>query len=137
MTTKIITEDAIKLPEGQPTLRIVPMPADTNYAGVIFGGWMLAQIDIAGGIVAYRRARGKITTVAVNSVEFHEPVFVGDVISCYARIIRVGNTSITVQVDVYAQRNPEQEQVIKVTSAVLTYVALDQHHRPRSVPSEV
>lgn len=125
------------LPEGkEPTLRIVPMPADTNYAGNIFGGWILSHVDIAGSIAAIRRARGRVATVAVNSVEFHEPVFVGDLISCYAEVIRVGRTSITVQVDVYAQRNPEHVQCIQVTQAVLTYVALDEHLRPRVVSPE-
>ncbi len=112
------------------------MPADTNYAGNIFGGWILSQVDIAGSIAAIRRARGPITTVAVNSVEFHEPVFVGDLVSCYAEVLRVGRTSITVQVEVYAERNPAQAECIKVTQAVLTYVALDEHHRPRTVPPD-
>lgn len=129
--------DLVALPRGkEPTLRIVPMPADTNYAGSIFGGWILSHVDIAGSIAAMRRARGRVTTVAVNSVEFHQPVFVGDIISCYAEVIGVGRTSITVHVDVYAQRNPERVQCIQVTQAVLTYVALDEHLRPRIVPPE-
>jgi len=127
----------VKLPVGkEPTLRIVPMPADTNYAGSIFGGWILSQVDIAGSIAAIRRARGRVVTVAVNSVEFHEPVFVGDVISCYTEVIRVGRTSITVRVDVFAQRNPERTECIQVTQAVLTYVAVDEKLRPRLVPPE-
>jgi acyl-CoA thioesterase YciA len=113
------------------------MPADTNYAGSIFGGWILSQVDIAGSIAAIRRARGRVVTVAVNSVEFHEPVFVGDVISCYAEVTRVGRTSITVGVDVFAQRNPERTECIQVTQAVLTYVAIDEHLRPRLVPAEI
>ena len=128
----------VKLPEGkEPTLRIVPMPADTNYAGSIFGGWILSQVDIAGSIAAIRRAKGRVVTVAVNSVEFHEPVFVGDVISCYAEVIRVGRTSITVRVDVFAQRNPERTECIQVTQAVLTYVAIGEDLRPRLVPLEI
>ena len=127
----------VSLPRGrQPTLRIVPMPADTNYAGNIFGGWILSQVDIAGSIAAIQQARGRVATVAVNSVEFHEPVFVGDIVSCYTEVTRVGRTSITVKVDVYAERNPERVQVIKVTQAVLTYVALDKDLRPRVVPPE-
>lgn len=127
----------VELPAGQePTLRIVPMPSDTNCAGSIFGGWIVSRIDIAGSIAAIRRARGRVTTVAINSVEFHEPVYVGDLVSCYAQVQRVGRTSITVQVEVYAQRNPERAQCIKVTQAVLTFVAIDQAGQPRVVPSE-
>lgn len=132
------SSEPVALPKDkEPTLRIVPMPADTNYAGSIFGGWILSHVDIAGSIAAIRRARGRVTTVAVNSVEFHEPVFVGDIISCYAEVVRVGRTSITVNVDVYAQRNPERVQCIRVTQAVLTYVALDEQLRPRAVPPQV
>jgi acyl-CoA thioesterase YciA len=129
--------EPLSLPRGkQPTLRIVPMPADTNYAGSIFGGWILSHVDIAGSIAAIQRAQGRVVTVAINSVEFHEPVFVGDVVSCYAEVIGVGRTSITVKVDVYAERNPERVQVLKVTQAVLVYVALDKDLRPRVVPPE-
>ena len=92
------------LPEAQPVLRTVPMPADTNYAGDIFGGWIMSQVDMAGSIPAIRRARGRIATVAVNSFVFKQPVFVGDLVSFYADIIKVGRTSITVDVAVYAQR---------------------------------
>lgn len=131
------SSERVTLPKDrEPTLRIVPMPADTNFAGNIFGGWILSQIDIAGSIPAIRRARGRVTTVAVNSVEFHEPVYVGDIISCYAQVIRVGRTSITVQVDVYAERNPERVECIRVTQAVLTFVAIDENRKPRVVPPE-
>jgi acyl-CoA thioesterase YciA len=129
--------ESVTLPKNQePVLRIVPMPADTNFAGIIFGGWILSQVDIAGSIAAIRRARCLVATVAVNSVEFHEPVFVGDLVSCYAEVTRVGRTSITVKVDVFAQRNPVRNQCIRVTQAVLTYVALDDQRRPREVPPE-
>jgi acyl-CoA thioesterase YciA len=128
----------VSLPKDrEPTLRIVPMPADTNYAGNIFGGWILSQVDIAGSIPAIRRARGRVTTVAVNSVEFHEPVFVGDIVSCYAEVVRVGRTSITVEVDVYAERNASRVECCHVTQAVLTFVAIDEHRRPRVVPPEI
>ncbi|MGH8533474.1 MAG: acyl-CoA thioesterase [Gammaproteobacteria bacterium] len=137
MPGSVALSTPVSLPVGkEPTLRIVPMPADTNYAGSIFGGWILSQVDIAGSIAAIRRARGPITTVAVNSVEFREPVFVGDLVSYYAEVTRVGRTSITVQVQVYAERNPARAECIKVTQAVLTYVALDEHRRPRVVPPE-
>ncbi len=129
----------VPLPEGQPVLRTVPMPADTNYAGDIFGGWIMSQVDMAGSIPAIRRARGRIATVAVNSFVFKHPVFVGDLVSLYANIVKVGRTSITVSVAVYAQRGVregEDEICIKVTEAVLTYVAIDQNRRPRLVPEE-
>jgi acyl-CoA thioesterase YciA len=115
------------------------MPSDTNYAGDIFGGWIMSQVDIAGSIPALRRARGRIATVAVNSFVFKQPVFVGDLVSFYADIIKVGRTSITVDVTVYAQRGVREggeEICIKVTEAVLTYVAIDNHRRPRVVPRE-
>lgn len=120
------------LPEGQPATRVLAMPADTNPAGDIFGGWIMSQVDIAGSIVAYRRARGRVVTVAVNSFQFHKPVYVGDLVSCYAEIERVGRTSLTVRVTVYAERNRGNE-AIKVTEATLTYVAIDKDRQPRPV----
>jgi len=125
------------LPDKQPAIRVAAMPADTNYAGTIFGGWIMSQVDIAGSIAALERAKGKVVTVAVNSFEFHQPVFVGDVISCYAEVIKVGRTSITVKVEVYAQRNPDNPETIKVTKAELTYVAMDENRKPRSVPPKL
>ncbi len=122
------------LPDKQPAIRVAAMPADTNSAGTIFGGWIMSQVDIAGSIAALERARGRVVTVAVNSFEFHQPVFVGDLISCYAEVIKVGRTSVTVKVEVYAQRNPDNPETIKVTEAELTYVALDENRKPRSVP---
>jgi len=124
------------LPERQPTLRVVPMPADANQHGDIFGGWVMSQVDIAGGVVAARRARGRVATVAVNSFVFKEPVLIGDLVSLYAEITRVGRTSITVAVEVYAQRNPTDLVTVKVTEASLTYVATDGERRPRAVPPE-
>ena len=125
------------LPEGkEPTLRVVPMPADANQSGDIFGGWIMAQVDIAGSIPAIRRAKGRVATVAVNSFQFKQPVLVGDVVSLYAEVVRVGRTSITVNVEVYAQRRPEREETVKVTEATLTYVAIDQNRNPRVVSSQ-
>ncbi len=124
------------LPDKQPALRVVAMPADTNPGGSIFGGWIMSQVDIAGAIAAIDRAKGRVATVGVKSFEFHEPVFVGDLVSCYADIIKVGKTSITVKVEVYAQRNRDVFQTVKVTEAELTYVALDENRRPRVVPTE-
>lgn len=125
------------LPDRQPTLRVVTMPADTNSLGGIFGGWIMAQVDIAGSIPAIRRAKGKVATVAVNAFEFHQPVLVGDVVSFYADVTRVGRTSITVHVDVFAERLRGGEyEATKVTQADLTFVALDGQGRPRPVPAE-
>jgi acyl-CoA thioesterase YciA len=127
--------EPVKLPEGkEPVLRVLPMPADANHHGDIFGGWIMAQVDIAGGVLAARHARGRVATVAVNSFQFKQPVQIGDLLSFYADIVRVGNTSITINVEVYAQRNPEEIEVVKVTEATLTYVATDKHRRPRKVP---
>lgn len=123
-----------QLPVGQPVLRVMPMPADVNAAGDIFGGWVMAQVDIAGGVAAMRRARGRVATVAVNSFQFRQPISVGDVVSFYADIVRVGQTSITVDVAVYAERNPSAPVVVKVTEAILTYVALDSKGDKRQVP---
>ena len=124
-----------KLPEGrQPALRVMPMPADANQNGDIFGGWIMAQVDIAGGIVAGRVARGRVATVSVNSFVFKQPVQIGDVLSLYADVVRIGNTSITINVEVYAERGRETARVVKVTEATLTYVAIDLKGKPRPVP---
>ena len=125
------------LPEGeQPVLRIVPMPADTNAHGTIFGGWVMSQVDVAGSVAAWERAQGRIVTIAVNSFVFREPVFVGDLVSFYARVLKVGRTSITVDVEVFAQRRREgKTEVVRVTEAQLTYVAVDEARRPRPVPA--
>ncbi len=120
----------------QPVLRIVPMPADTNAQGTIFGGWVMSQVDIAGSIPAWARAKGPVVTVAVNSFVFKEPVFVGDLVSLYARVCRVGRTSITVDVEVFAQRGRlGLDEAVKVTEAQLTYVAVDERRQPRPVPA--
>ena len=120
--------------DRQPEIKIVAMPKDTNPGGSIFGGWIMSQIDIAGAVPALERARGRVATVAVNSIEFHEPVFVGDVVSCYADIIKTGHSSITIKVEVFAERNPSNKQTVKVTEAELTYVALDENRKPQQLP---
>jgi acyl-CoA thioesterase YciA len=128
----------VELPAGkQPTLRVVPMPADANQHGDIFGGWIMAQVDVAGGVTAARHARGRVATVAVNAFSFKQPVFIGDVLSFYADIVRIGNTSITVHVEVYAQRNPADIETVKVTEATLTFVATDKNRRPRNVEPRI
>ena len=123
------------LPAGQmPVLRVVPMPADANQHGDIFGGWIMSQVDIAGGVVAAAAARGRVATIAVDSFIFKEPVLIGDRVSLYADVVRIGNTSITVNVECYAERNPADRHVVKVTEATLVYVATDSQRRPRPVP---
>ncbi len=126
----------VVLPEGkEPTLRVVPMPSDANYSGDIFGGWIMSQVDVAGSIPAARLARGRIVTIAVNSFLFKQPVMIGDLVSFYAEVARVGRTSITVDVEVYAQRRSLHETV-KVTEATLTYVAVDDQRRPRAIGTD-
>lgn len=129
-------QELVTLPIGRdPTLRVVPMPSDANYTGDIFGGWIMSQVDIAGAIPAIELAKGRVATVAVNSFVFKKPVMIGDVVSFYAKVVRVGRTSITVDVEVYARRRTLLE-VVKVTEATLTYVAVDDERRPRLVSKE-
>lgn len=129
--------DRIKLPEKMPTLRVMPMPADLNQNGDVFGGWVMAQVDVAGAIPAMRRARGRVATVSVNSFLFKQPVSVGDIVSLYSEIVRIGQTSITVNVEVYAERNYAEMLTVKVTEAQLTYVAIDLNGHKRDVPPEI
>lgn len=115
-------------------LRVMPMPADVNGNGDIFGGWVMAQVDVAGAVLPYRIAKGRIATVAVNQFIFKQPVSLGDLLSFYAKVTRIGTTSVSVHVDVYAERNPANLQVVKVTEADVTYVAIDGEGRPRPLP---
>ena len=119
--------------DKQPALRVMPMPADLNPAGDVFGGWVMSMADIAGAIPAVRRARSRVTTVAVNSFTFKQPVSVGDLVSFYAEVTAVGRTSITVDVEVFAERDPENPVVVKVTEARLTYVAVDEFRARRTI----
>src|SRR5512135_1755574 len=128
-------EAVVRLPQREPTLRVAAMPSDANYTGDIFGGWLMGQVDIAGSIPAVHRAKGRVATVAVNSFVFKQPIYVGDVVSFYATVVRIGTTSITVDVEVYVQRDPENPTCLKVTEATLTYVAVGEDRRPRPVPS--
>ncbi|WP_310449459.1 acyl-CoA thioesterase [Sulfuritalea sp.] len=127
--------EGVLIPGREPVLRVMPMPADMNGNGDIFGGWVMAQCDVAAAIPAMRRARGRIATVAVNSFLFKQPISVGDIVSFYAEIVRVGRTSITVDVQVYAERNPSNPVVVKVTEAQFTYVAIDDNGGKRAVPA--
>jgi acyl-CoA thioesterase YciA len=128
------SKEVVSLPaDREPALRVVPMPADANPTGDIFGGWIMSQVDIAGSIPALRVARGRIATVAVNSFVFRQPVLIGDLVSFYAKVVRVGRTSITVDVEVFAQRGVPEEVTVKVTEATLTYVAVDRERKPRPI----
>ncbi len=130
-----MTDHIAQLPNGQPALRVMPMPADANQYGDIFGGWIMSQVDIAGATVAMRCARGRVATVAVNSFVFKQPVSVGDVVSFFAEVVETGRTSVKVNVEVYAERNPAQPITVKVTEATLTYVAINQQGGKRELPT--
>lgn len=122
----------ISLPnDKEVALRVIPMPADANANGDIFGGWIMAQVDLAASVLPTRLTRGRVTTVAVKEFIFKQPVSVGDLLSFYSRVLRIGRTSITLQVEVFAERNPENPEVVKVTDAELTFVAIDEQGKPR------
>jgi acyl-CoA thioesterase YciA len=122
--------------DGTLVMRLGPMPADANGNGDIFGGWIMAQVDLAGSVLPSRIAKGRIATVAVNQFIFKQPVSIGDLLSFYAHVERIGRTSVTVRVEVYAERNPANLQVVKVTEANLTYVAIDLEGKPRPLPPQ-
>ena len=125
------------LPVGQPVGRVIAMPADTNPEGDIFGGWLLAQMDLAGATPAFERARGRCATIAVDGMVFHQPVSVGDEVSIYADIVRVGRTSIRVRVEAWKRARAQHlAQSVRVTEGVFTYVAIDQDRKPRLLPNQ-
>lgn len=135
--TSVAGEGPVRLPEHkQPALRVMPMPADLNPSGDVFGGWIMSMVDIAGAIPARRRTQCRVATIAVNSFLFKQPVSVGDLVSIYAEVRSVGRTSVTIDVEVYAERDPENPVVVKVTEATLTYVAVDDRGRKRPIPPE-
>jgi len=123
-------------PKGRLSIRTVAMPADTNPNGHIFGGWLMSQMDLAGGTHAFQRAQGRVVTVAVDAMEFHQPVEVGDELSCYTDIIRVGRTSLAIRVEAWVRRRCLDTRQLKVTSATFTYVAIDEERNKRVVPAE-
>ena len=126
----------VELPtDKELVLKVIPMPADCNANGDIFGGWVMAQVDMAGAVLPARRAQGRVATVAVNQFVFKQPVRIGDLLSFFASITRIGRTSVTVQVEVYAERIRTQGKYVKVTDASLTYVAIDEDGRPRPLPA--
>ena len=125
----------VELPvDKELVMKVIPMPADCNPNGDIFGGWVMAQVDLAGGVIPARHAQGRMATVAVNQFVFKQPVRVGDILSFFSTLTRVGRTSVTVQVEVYAERFLSQKTYIKVTEASLTYVAIGDDGRPRELP---
>ncbi|WP_298955528.1 acyl-CoA thioesterase [uncultured Methylobacterium sp.] len=119
-----------------PVIRTIAMPADTNPAGDIFGGWLMAQMDLAAGNVAARRARGRCATIAVEGMTFLHPVFVGDEVSLYARIVSVGRSSLKIRIEAW-RRARESEETTQVTQALFTFVAIDANRRPRPVPPDL
>jgi len=125
------------LAEGhQLVLRVLPMPSDANANGDIFGGWIMAQVDLAGSVLPHRISKGRVATVAVNQFVFKQPVSIGDLLSFYAKVERIGKTSVTVNVEVYAERNPVKPEIVKVTEANITFVAIDHEGKPRLIPRE-
>src|SRR6185437_11276835 len=130
------TDERTSLPAYEPAIRAMPMPADANQNGNIFGGWVLSQMDIAGGQVAARRARGRVATVAITAMSFHQPVLVGDEVSFYGEVVRVGRSSIAVKIEAWVRRGLSEER-IKVTEGLFTYVAIGDNRRPRAVPQNI
>ncbi|MCX7249463.1 MAG: acyl-CoA thioesterase [Burkholderiales bacterium] len=127
----------IQLPTDEElVLKVIPMPADSNANGDIFGGWVMAQVDLAGSVIPARYTRGRMATVAVNEFIFKQPVRVGDILTFFSKLVRIGRTSITVKVEVYAERFSAQGHYVKVTEASLTYVAIDEQGRPRPIPAQ-
>jgi len=127
-------EDYDKLPTNkQPSIRVLAMPADTNSAGDIFGGWLMSQIDIAGSILGHRVTSGRVVTVAVNNFQFIKPVFVGDLVSIFTEVSRIGNTSLDISIVAYAERKRQKEECSRVASAIFTYVALDENRKPKTI----
>jgi acyl-CoA thioesterase YciA len=135
MTSDANVPPAPPLERGAPVIRTIAMPADTNPAGDIFGGWLMAQMDLAAGNVAARRARGRCATISVEAMTFHRPVVVGDEVSLYAWIVRTGRSSMAIQVEVW-RREREGETTMKVTEGLFTFVAIGPDRRPRPIPEE-
>ena len=129
---------AVQLPTHKElVLKVIPMPADCNANGDIFGGWVMAQVDLAGAVIPARYTQGRQATVAGIQCIFQQPVRDGDILSLYASVTRIGHTSITVQVEVYAERIFAQRTYVKVTEASVTYVAIDDSGKPRPIPRPV
>ena len=122
------------IPKGELTIQVLAMPADTNPAGDIFGGWLLSQMDIAGGVFCRKIAKGRVVTVALEETVFNHPVFIGDTLCCYVSLVKQGRTSITVRIEAWVNRDYEREVSIKVTEGLYTYVKVDEERRPIKIP---
>lgn len=123
-----------KMPDLPPVLKVIPMPSDANQYGDVFGGWTMGHIDLAGAVLGHQVARGRIATVAVNTIQFHQPVSVGDIVTFFAEVEKRGRTSLTIKVQMYAERHPENPITVKVTEALITYVALNADGSKRELP---
>ena len=136
MSTNTSPEN-VSLPNDEElVMKVIPMPADCNANGDIFGGWVMAQVDLAGSVIPARYTQGRMATVAVNEFIFKQPVRVGDILSFFSKVVRIGRTSITVKIEVYAERHFKQGVYAKVTEALLTYVAIDENGQPREIPKD-
>ena len=125
-----------KMPDLPPVLKVIPMPSDANQYGDVFGGWTMGHIDLAGAVLGHQVARGRIATVAVNTSQFHQPVSVGDIVTFFAEVEKRGRTSLTIKVQMYAERHPANPVTVKVTEALITYVALNADGSKRELPAE-
>lgn len=125
-----------KMPDLPPVLKVIPMPSDANQYGDVFGGWTMGHIDLAGAVLGHQVARGRIATVAVNTIQFHQPVSVGDIVTFFAEVEKRGRTSLTIKVQMYAERHPANPVTVKVTEALITYVALNVDGSKRELPAE-
>ena len=134
--SKDTTQNKENEPRGTLSIRTLAMPADTNPSGDIFGGWLLAQMDVAGGITAHARAGGRTATVGIEAMTFHRPVWVGDVICCYTDIVKTGNTSLSILVEVWVLRDQKSSNRVKVTEGIFTYVAINEDGNKRPLPVE-
>lgn len=133
MTDKV--EKKMSPPDYPPAIRIIAMPRDTNPNGNLFGGWLVSLMDMAGATAACQRARGAAVTVMIEKMEFHQPVFVGDEVSCYAKVTKVGRTSITTHVESWVRKRFSEDEYVKVTQGTFIFVAIDKNHKPRAVDS--
>ncbi|MEY2862133.1 MAG: hypothetical protein RL392_2591 [Pseudomonadota bacterium] len=134
MSTNTSPENVSLPTDEELVMKVIPMPADCNANGDIFGGWVMAQVDLAGSVIPARYTQGRMATVAVKEFVFKQPVRVGDILSFFSKVIRVGRTSITVEVSVYAETYRAQGKYAKVTEATVTYVAIDDSGKPREIP---
>ena len=125
-----------KMPDLPPVLKVIPMPSDANQYGDVFGGWTMGHIDLAGAVLGHQVARGRIATGAVNAIQFHQPVSVGDIVTFFAEVEKRGRTSLTIKVQMYAERHPANPVTVKVTEALITYVALNADGSKRELPAE-